>query len=279
MIDAVLSYHLNPFACGVAKFNLALAKRLGVPCLPLGAVTPAHPLLSIKYAELEKDIHIPTRRGADDYALLLHDRGLRPDSMLFQGASRVFYADELGCPSTLEGNAHRGHLNVLLFGMAHKIHIHTVYVERLRDLLSRAHSDYTVSVSTSVHEQQPWDETFTKTITALRKVFGSHLRVLGYLADDALARELRDCSAAALFFDPAARANNTTIWGALEAGCPVFTNLDADSPPDLVHNQTVFDLVRMTDWPFSPLRHDVAKAGQQAAAGRSWDKLIEALRA
>lgn len=278
MIDAVLSYHMNPFACGVAKFNLALAKRLGVPCLPLGAETPAQPLVSVKISEMGPAWAslLPWTRPFD---LLLHDRPPEFNPRTTVHGGKVFYADELGCPSTLEGNPHRGHLNVLLFGMAHKIHVHTVYVERLRDLLSRAHSDYTVSVSTSVHEQQPWDETFTKTITALRKVFGTHLRVLGYLADDALARELRDCSAAALFFDPAARANNTTIWGALEAGCPVITNLDRYSPNDLVHNQTVFDLARMTDWPFSPLRRDVAKAGQQAAAGRSWDTLIEALRA
>ena len=274
MIDAVLSYHLNPFACGVAKFNLALAKRLGVPCLPLNRPT-AHPLVSIKANEIADDWFRWVPPGS---TLLLHDRPLLPPVEPGR-LRRVCYADELGCPSTLEGNPHRGHLNVLLFGMAHKIHVHTVYVERLRDLLSRAHSDYTVSVSTSVHEQQPWDETFTKTITALRKVFDSHLRVLGYLADDALARELRDCSAAALFFDPAARANNTTIWGALEAGCPVITNLDRDSPPELVHNHTVFDLARMLDWPFSPLRRDVAAAGQVAAAGRSWDKLLETLRA
>ena len=275
MIDAVLSYHMNPYACGVARFNLALARRLGVPCQDVRDLNriPQHPLISVKASEMV-GCWPDLMNWYPVHDLLLHDHPV--DIPAHTG--RVWYADELGCPSTLEGNPHRGHLNVLLFGMAHKIHVHTVYVDRLRDLLARAHSDYTVSVSTSVHEQQPWDETFTKTITALRKVFGSHLRVLGYLADDALARELRDCSAAALFFDPAARANNTTIWGALEAGCPVITNLDADSPKDLVHNQTVFDLARMTDWPFSPLRRDVAKAGQQAAAGRSWDHLLEVLR-
>lgn len=294
MIDAVLSYHLNPFTCGVAKFNHALAKRLGVPCLPLGSASK-YPLLSIKPQEMPSGIpFFDTDKLSphyDPWDLFLHGpsdaRYLQYPKRIYAAsgdiaeAVRPYRADviEVFCPSTLDGTAHRGTLNVLLFGMAHKIHVHTVYIERLRDVLERAHNDYTVSVSTSVHEQQPWDETFTKTIANLRKVFGAHLRVLGYLADDALVRELQDCDAAALFFDPAARANNTTIWAALEAGCPVITNLDRDSPPDLIHNQTVFDLSRMTHWPFAPLRHDVARGGQRAAQGRSWDKLIEALRA
>ena len=279
MIDAVLSYHLNPFTCGVAKFNHALAKRLGVPCVSMADVHSRYsfPLISIKPSEIQGCLPV-NHWAMRPHALLLHERS-ETFRYLVERASRVWYADELGCPSTLEGTAHRGQLNVLLFGMAHKIHVHTVYVERLRDLLQTAHADYTVSVSTSVHEHQPWDETFTKTIANLRKVFGDRLRVLGYLADDALACELRECTAVALFFDPAARANNTTIWGALEAGCPVITNLDRDSPPELIHNHSVFDLARMLDWPFSPLRRDVAKAGLQAAAGRSWDRLIEALRA
>jgi hypothetical protein len=42
---------------------------------------------------------------------------------------------------------------------------------------------------------------------------------LGYLADDALgSKELRECTALRMFFDPAVRANNTTFWAAVEAG-------------------------------------------------------------
>ena len=277
-LDAVLSYHLNPFTCGVAKFNLALAKRLGVPCLPLHTTDhhAGHVLVSVKTSEIQIpsqwQAELPTRGTFD---LLLHDR----PADIPTSARRVLYADESGCPSTIEGNAHRGHLNVLLFGMAHKIHVHTTYVTRLRDLLQTAHADYTVSVSTGVHEQQPWDEMFTKTIAALRKVFGDHLRVLGYLADDALVRELRDCTAVALFFDPAARANNTTIWGALEAGCPVVTNLDRQSPPDFDHQRTVFDLCRMTEWPFAHVLREVGAAGHWLSQAHGWDHLLEVLRA
>ena len=270
-IDAVLSYHLNPYTCGVARFNLLLAKHLGVPCLPFGS-TSTHPLVSIKTSEMDDHIWrdgIPTA-----CTLLLHDR---PTNI--PPVARLFYADETGCPSTIEGNPHRGLPNVLMFGMSHKIDVHTVYIDRLRDLLTRAHTDYTVSVSTAVHEGSPWDGAFTKTIDNLRTVFGHRVRVLGYLADDALVREMQDCQTMALFFDPAARANNTTLWTAMQSGTPVITNLDTDSPPECVHHQTVFDISRMTDWPFAHLRRAVGHRGQQAGNTRTWATLIETLRA
>ena len=78
-------------------------------------------------------------------------------------------------------------------------------------------------------------------------MFGERVRCLGYLLDDALAKELRECSAVALFFDPAVRANNTTFWAAIEAERLVITNLDADSPigPSL----TVRDIEDLRTWP------------------------------
>ena len=281
--DAVLSYHLNPLTCGVARFNQQLAQRLGVPLKGFHpfSETNRYPLVSLKAGEISEFGGQNTIgfHASDGYVLLLHDRLLPRNHRLYQGAARVFYADEIGCPSTLQGNPTRGTLNVLLFGMSHKIDKRAVHIDRLRDLLIRSGTDYTVSVSTAVHEGTPWDGAFTKTVDNLRKVFGDKLRVLGYLADDALARELRTCQAVALFFDPAARANNTTLWGALEAGTPVITNLDAYSPPELIHNRTVFDLARMTAWPVGQLLAEVALGGQRAAAGRSWDALIEILHA
>ena len=53
-MDCILGYHLNPLACGIAKFNLALAKQLGVPVLSLfdpSASNARRPLLSIKLSE------------------------------------------------------------------------------------------------------------------------------------------------------------------------------------------------------------------------------------
>ena len=103
------------------------------------------------------------------------------------------------------------------------------------------------------------------------------MRVLGYLADDALAAELRACDCVALFYDPALRANNTTAWAALDAGKPLVTNTDEYSPPELCGR--VMNLKAIDHWPWNHVLADCGKYGQIAAKEMGWDKLIEVLRA
>ena len=225
MIDAVLSYHLNPYTCGVAKFNQQLAQRLGVPCLPLDARCSSA-LVSMKVGEINPAATMPLVRP---YDLLLHDRILPRGHHLIKSARRVWYADELGCPSTIQGKPTRGSYRVLTFGMAHKLVLS--HFERLKVQLDAEHPDYTISLSTAVHEGSPWDQAFQESIDAMRTLFGDHLRVLGFLADDALAKELQECNAVAAYFTPALRANNTSAWAALEAGKHLYTNTDEHSPP------------------------------------------------
>ena len=51
--------------------------------------------------------------------------------------------------------------------------------------------DYTLCVSVGIHEDQPWSESFQESERRLRELFGNRLRFLGFLADDALARDGR----------------------------------------------------------------------------------------
>ncbi len=222
MIDAVLGFHMNPATCGVAKFNQALARRLGVPHAQLGDTRYRHPLISVKASEIDD---WPWMSGVFD--VLWHDRGVPTISAL---AQRVFYADEMGCPSTVEGDATRGSYRVLTFGMAHKLAL--PHFERLKGDLERDHPDYTIELSTAVHEGHPWDQALAESTEAMRAIFGSRLRVLGFLADDALARVLAEVDAVAAFYEPALRANNTTAWAALDAGKVLYTNRDAASPTE-----------------------------------------------
>lgn len=231
MIDAVLSYHTNPLTCGVAKFNQQLAQQLGVPCRSLDGSfdrTPTHALVSVKTTEIPDGDHCWI---ADSYDLLLHDR---PDWVMQhpigQRARRVFYADELGCPATVQGNPTRGAYRVLTFGMAHKLVL--PHFERLKAQLDQEYPDYTVSLSTAVHEGSPWDTALTDAEGAMRAIFGDKLRVLGFLADDALAKELQDCDAVAMFFTPALRKNNTSYHAAVQAGKRIYTNRDEHSPKE-----------------------------------------------
>lgn len=222
MIDAVLSYHMNTFGCGVAKFNHALARRLGVPCRQMFHPSDAqHPLVSIKAAELGARwmAYLPVAL----HTLLLHDRPAHVPTGV-----RILYADEVGCPSTIEGNPTRGAYRVLTFGMAHK-RVWRHY-QALKAQLDAEHPDYTIELSTAIHEGHPWDSGLAQCIGEMRAIFGDKLRVLGFLGDDALAKELHDCDAIALFFEPAWRANNTTVWAAVDAGKTLYVNSDAQSP-------------------------------------------------
>ena len=276
VVDAVISYHDNPQTCGVTKFNIQLAKRLGVrhqPIMGFGGFMPCrHPLLSLKASEL--------RRAREPfswfppYDVLWHDEGIPEISAR---ADRVFYASEIGCPATIQGNATRPGLTLLTFGMAHKFQ--APYFARLKEILDASRQPYHVCVSAAIHEGHPWDLTTAENEARMREVFGDHLRFLGFLADDALAREIRDAHLIALFYDPAARANNTTLWAALQVGTPVITNLDDRSPVELVHERSVFDIDRLQDLPDAPLRREVRFGGWQAASVYSWDRVIAKLTA
>lgn len=239
MNDAVLTHPHHPDLCGVAKFSQRLADRLGVPCVRSLHVVNSYrrPLLSIKGAELDS----LTAPGVD-FDLFVHDaRGLVWELALTAG--RVFAANRViarqlqgirpdviaaWCPSLIQGDDSRASYNVLTFGMAHKLQI--AQYERLKADLDAEHGDdYTVRVSTAVHEGSPWDAT-ADVADQLRAIFGSKLRVLGYLADDALVREMHEADAVALFFPEGVRENNTTYWAAVEHGRRIITNRDADSP-------------------------------------------------
>lgn len=242
-VDAILSYHLNPNTCGVAKFNHALAKRLGVPCLSF-AEGSNRPLVSVKFGEL--GTHVNLALTVDQtWDVFAHDWPIPTvfSYNLIKHARHVYAADRViaewlrpqrpdvitaHCPATVDGNPHRGSYRVLAFGMAHKL----VYDEfrKLKSDLERDHPDYTLELSTGVHEGNPWDESIETTVREMRLIFGDKLRVLGFLADDALARTLQEVDAVAAFFVPALRANNTSAWAALEAGKFLYTNLDSQSP-------------------------------------------------
>lgn len=239
-VDAVLTHPHHPALCGVVKFSEQLAAKLGVPCLRNLGAAAAHPLVSIKGAEGTLGW---AYRHAQSYDLFAHDAS-DPVLELAQRAARVYAANRViaatlkpirpdvisaWCPSTIQGNASRGLYNVLTFGMAHKLQ--TAQYQRLKATLDAEWGeDYTVSVSTAIHEGSPWDET-ARVAEKLGAIFGDKLRVLGYLADDALARELDECDAVALFFADGVRENNTTYWAAVASGKPVITNRDHLSPP------------------------------------------------
>lgn len=292
MIDAVLGYHMNPLTCGVAKFNAQLAERLGVPFRPWAHDGGAQcPLLSVKPSEVTA-IGLWAKRWPT-YDVFLHDwaRPYEHHVVALLKDARTIYAGNAAladtvriirddvvtawCPSTVQGDWRRGTINVLTFGMAHKRVL--PHFEKLNRLLDDSERDYTVSVSCGIHEGHSWSEAWAETDASMRAIFGDKLRVLGFLADDALARELRECTAVALFYDPALRANNTTFWAAVEAGAPIVTNLDDLSPRS--SRALAADITDLSFWPQHLQLTWRAGQCRVEVEPYSWSTLIDWLKA
>lgn len=278
MIDAVGSYHAHPLSCGVTKFNAQLAARLRLPHLTdlSWMKRTCYPVLSLKWSEITPEAQKAIRAWCafNRYRVLWHDDG---DAGVSAGADDVQYASVLGCPATIDGNATRGTIDVLTFGMAHKQNASSL--ARVKTLLDATGQSYTVSVSSAIHAGDAWEARMDESARLMRELFGDHLRVMGFLADDAIARLLRQVTHVALFYEPAARANHTTLWAALAAGVPTITNLDRHSPSVLQHNVSVYNLAQLEEFPTEAARHrEVRHGGTQAAAQYSWDRLLAVLQ-
>lgn len=304
-MDAVLGYHVNPLTCGVAKFNLLVARRLGVPVLQLfdpGAAECGAPLLSLKIAEF-RDEDLPALERLLDgskwrhsFRLFLHawsgtaieQRLLCQAEMVYCGNSELAATlrgdrpdlKELWCPSTLLDTVRfePAEISVFSFGMAHKVR--TEYYERLRDLLDRTGRTYCVYLSTALHEATSFDGSFTVVFDELRRLFGVRIYFLGYLSDAAVYNYLIGSTFFAAFFEKGVRANNTSVNAAMQSGSVVITNLDAQSPAELAHGVTVLDIRQCKALPTDPevLEAIRERARVAATTGLGWDRLVCALR-
>jgi hypothetical protein len=302
MIDCIAGYHLNPWTCGIAKFNAILAKHLEVPVVGIGDVALGQyrrPLLSIKMSEFttadaaELDVWSVAKAG--QFELFLHAfDGTPVEQRLVAAATRVYcgnselYRDlrpvrpdiqELFCPGTILNpqRFQRTELSVFTFGMAHKIRV-PLY-RRLRDLLDATGRSYSVYVSTALHENTSFDGSFVVRFEELQSIFNANVYFMGYLSDTAVYNHLMDCTYLAAFFEKGLRANNTTVNAAMESGCAVITNLDEHSPAGLAHMQNVIDINLCPALPdFDAARRIGMAARQTAHTEYGWDRLVAQLR-
>jgi hypothetical protein len=302
MIDCIAGYHLNPWTCGIAKFNMILGRYLGVPVV--GIRSPdlkqhQRPLLSLKISEFTPadaralDGWVAANSGA--FELFLHACDGTPIELRLLGAaSRVYCANhelsrllaplrpdvvELFCPGTLLNpqRFHRTELSVFTFGMAHKIRV-PLY-RRLRDLLEATGRSYSVYVSTALHENTSFDGSFVVLFDELQSIFNSQIYFMGYLSDTAVYNHLMECTYLAAFFEHGLRANNTSVNAAMECGCAVITNLDGDSPKGLVHLKNVIDINRCERLPDIDDAVNIGRAAREIAhADYGWDQLVAQLR-
>lgn len=303
MIDCIAGYHLNPWTCGIAKFNAILAKYLdvevvGIRAVELGAYE--RPLLSIKMSEFTgrdaADLDLWTSAHRGRFELFLHAfDGTEVERRMVAAAARVYVGNtelfrelspmrpdvqELFCPGTILNPQRfmKTELSVFTFGMAHKIRV-PLY-RRLHELLEATGKTYSVYVSTALHENTSFDGSFVVTFEELQSVFGGQVYFMGYLSDTAVFNHLLDNTYLAAFFEKGLRANNTTVNAAMECGCTVITNLDEHSPVGLTHMQNVIDINRCDRLPTVEESERIGRAARTVALGQyGWDQLVSQLRA
>jgi hypothetical protein len=302
MIDCIAGYHLNPWTCGIAKFNGILARHLDVPVVKFGSGEQQayrRPLLSIKVAEFTAadaralDGWVAGHVGPFD--LFLHGfDGTDIEKRMTAAASRVYCVNheiahavapfrpdlvEVFCPGMLVNpqRVHRTELSVFTFGMAHKIRV-PLY-RCLRDLLEATGKSYSVFVSTALHENTSFDDSFVDRFEELQGIFDGQVYFMGYLSDTAIFNHLVDCTFLAAFFEKGVRANNTTVNAAMECGCAVITNLDEHSPKGLVHMKNVIDINACDRLPDFEQAGKIGRAAREIAhRDYGWDQLVAQLR-
>jgi len=302
MIDCIAGYHLNPWTCGIAKFNTILGGYLEVPIVGIGSPELEgyrRPLLSLKMSEFTADdaqslsVWVDGHAGRFDLFLHAFD-GTAMEQRMLAAAGRVYCGNrelahdlgparpdivELFCPGTLLNPQRftQTELSVFTFGMAHKIRV-PLY-RRLRDLLDATGRSYAIYVSTALHENTSFDGSFVVRFEELQALFNGQVYFMGYLSDTAVFNQLLGCTFLAAFFEKGLRANNTTVNAAMENGCAVITNLDEHSPRGLVHMQNVIDINACDRLPDAEHAALIGRNAREIAhAQYGWDALVSQLR-
>jgi len=302
MSDCIAGYHLNPWTCGIAKFNMILGRHLSLPVVGIGSPELAGykmPLLSLKMSEFTPDdarkLDGWMAEHAGSFELFLHAFDQTPVEMrLLSAAARVYCGNqelarllsplrpdivESFCPGTLltPQRFQESELSVFTFGMAHKIRV-PLY-RRLRDLLDASGRSYSIYVSTALHEGTSFDDSFVVRFEELQALFNGQIYFMGYLSDTAVFNQLIDTTFLAAFFEKGLRANNTSVNAAMECGCAVITNLDEDSPRGLAHMENVIDINRCDRLPGFDEAAAIGRAARTIAhAEYGWDQLVAQLR-
>lgn len=294
---AVVSFHTNPYTCGVARFNQSLARTMGVPVVPLddylarGSNEPV--LLSIKLEEISpvtlNELHRRLDTGILRYDLYVHGvDGSQLESLLISGANRVFGGSAEITAKIRDVRADATSVfapgapvlprqapvdcTLLTFGMAHKIR--SDGYRKLAGVMEGDPRSFRLEISTALHEGGSFDESFFTVGDEISAAFSGNVRFLGFLADAEVSQRLREVDALVAFFPRGVRENNTTVLSAMTHGCPVITNLDESSPAWMVHGATILDVASMTKFPDDVELRRIGDAGMHVAREYSFEHLV-----
>ena len=299
--SGLVSYHTNPYTCGVARFNQALSAALKIPIVAmsnLSSRTADVLLLSLKFEEIshESAEQLLSNLQASDAVFDLFLHGIidsEIEQVFVTTARRVFvasneYADQIRsrradvvsyfAPGASDRSKNvDADLTLLTFGMAHKIR--SAGYKKLGQLLSRDNRTVQLEISTALHDGTSFSEDFFSVGSEISQVFEGNVSFLGFLADEEVSRRLHAANALVAFFPSGVRENNTTVLSAMAHGCPVITNLDSYSPLWMKHDESVFDIDQLSIFPSKDSLLHVGEAGQRAVAPYSFEVLASLLNA
>jgi hypothetical protein len=272
---SVVSFHTNPYTCGVARFNQALAKSLQVPIasvLQFEASQETVSLLSLKFDEIPEAMSERLLENLDQqlaaFDLFLHGINQSAiESKYIAKARRVIvasreYADliqeqrsdviALFAPGAgVSGLRSTFDITLLTFGM--------------------------LEISTALHDGTSFSEDFFSVGSEIGEVFEGNVSFLGFLADDEVSRRLTNADALVAFFPSGVRENNTTVLSAMAHGCAVITNLDEYSPPWMKHGESVFDVNQLPSFPSNEELLVVRTGAKNAVSPYTFEQLSKLL--
>jgi hypothetical protein len=292
---AIVTFHTNPYTCGVARFNIALSESLDVPLVTLNDFLSkpiSGALLSIKCEEIGEENSRELSRflvsTTEKFDVYLH--GLdesEAEQIVIAQAARIFtatmeMADAIrnsrnDAQSTFAPGANPSPVmkqvdcTLLTFGMAHKIRV--AGYRKLGEILNGDSRTFRLEISTALHEGTTFSEDFFTVGKEIREVFDGNVSFLGFLADEEVSNRMRAADALVAFFPHGVRENNTTVLSAMAHGCAVITNIDKYSPSWMIHGSSVFDIDKMTKFPSSGELEEVGRNAKLAVAPYSFSQL------
>jgi len=280
---AVVTFHTNPYTCGVARFNIALAENLQIPLLTLKdflAKPILGALLSIKCEEIGEENSGELSRflvsSSEKFDVYLHGLdGSEAEQIVIAQAARIFTAtlemadairsSRIDVLSTFAPGANPSPVlkqvdcTLLTFGMAHKIRVDGY--RKLGEILHGDSRTFRLEISTALHEGTTFSEDFFTVGKDIREVFDGNVSFLGFLADEEVSNRMRAADALVAFFPHGVRENNTTVLSAMSHGCAVITNVDRYSPSWMAHNHSIFDINLLDGF---PSKNELERVGSNA---------------
>ena len=296
MFDVVFTYHSNIHTCGVARFNHYLAAHLSVPMLRLTQQPVErfeNPVVSIKVSEISNaDLQsVQDQIGSlGSYTLIVHDfhdspflRKVVKSATRVMGLNREIVSNlrkfrkdaVVGYTVASYGEPEAPktpNLTLITFGMAHKIQ--SSRYQKVADILKFDARSHLLEISSALHEGTQFDDSFFEVGDEIAEFFEGRVRFLGFLADPEVSRRIARASAMLAFFPRGARENNNSVMSAMHLGVPVITNIDDLSPSWLRHNETVFDIEELREFPSDSELIRVGTAGRTAVADLSYANLL-----